>query len=270
MGKLRVHLVGIDFQYDFCDPKGNLYVPGAEKDVDRVAKMIDRLGSRLDDASFTMDSHHPWHIAHPIYWKDSKGKHPTPFIIITVKDVENGVWTPSIARLYTQSLSYVKALAKNGRYALCIWNPHCLIGSRGAAIAEPVFNSLTNWENEHFGVVNYVTKGSNIYTEHYSAVQADVPQPNDLTTQLNTDLIKTIEESDLVALTGEAANFCCQNTFTDIANNFSDKSAIKKMVLLEDAMSLIPIPDYQQNWDNFLKDMKSRGMQVSNTVDFLS
>lgn len=269
MSQLKVHCIVIDPQVGFCDPKnGELYVPGAEKDIERIATMCDRLGGRIDDYHVTLDSHTTVHIAHPIFWKDSKGKHPDPFTVITVKDVESGIWTPTISSLYRYGLEYVKALAKNGRYALCIWNPHCRIGTPSHAVMSPLREALEKWELENFAVVDYVTKGSNYKTEHYSAVQADVPQADDLSTQLNTRLIQTLEEADLVAFCGEASTHCLKNSLNDIVNNFKDKSTIKKCVVLEDGTS--GIPGFEKGWSDFMIDMKGRGIQVSNTVDFLS
>ena len=39
----RIELLVIDPQVDFCDPKGALYVPGAEHDMKRLSAMIRRL-----------------------------------------------------------------------------------------------------------------------------------------------------------------------------------------------------------------------------------
>jgi nicotinamidase-related amidase len=267
----KVHLMVIDPQVDFCTPTkkgGKLYVPGAEDDIVRLSAMVDRLGSRLDDIHITLDSHHFVHIAHPIFWKDSAGRHPDPFTLITVNDVESGKWTTTAPGLFRKSLDYVKSLEKNGRYVLCIWNPHCLIGTPGHSIQEPLLSSLLKWESDNFAVVDKVTKGSNIYTEHYSAVQADVVQPDDPSTQLNTNLIRTLEEADIIAFAGEASTHCVLNTMRDILNNFSDPSAISKVVLLEDATS--GIPGFEKNYQDFVKDMKKRGMQTSTTKEFLS
>ena len=79
--------------------------------------------------------------------------------------------------------------------------------------------ALTEWESR-FAFVDYVTKGSNILTEHYSAVQADVPDPSDASTQINTRLIQTLENADLVAIAGEARTHCLANTVRDIADGF--------------------------------------------------
>ena len=68
----RIELLIIDPQVDFCDPnRGALYVPGAEQDMKRLAKMIGRLRDKLADVHVTLDSHHFIHIAHPIFWRDT-------------------------------------------------------------------------------------------------------------------------------------------------------------------------------------------------------
>jgi nicotinamidase-related amidase len=267
----KVHLTLIDPQVDFCTPTkkgGKLYVPGAEDDVERLAKMVNRIGSRFDDIHITLDSHHQVHVAHPIFWKNSAGKHPDPFTLISASDVENGKWTPTAPGFFKKSLDYVKSLEKNGRYVLCIWPPHCLIGTPGHNVQEPLLSALLKWESDNFAVVDKVTKGSNVFTEHYSAVMADVPQPDDPTTQLNTNFINTLESADIIAFAGEAATHCVLNTMRDIVNNFSDPKTVSKVVLLEDGTSCIP--GFEKNYTDFVTDMKSRGMQVSTTKEFLS
>lgn len=264
----RIELLVIDPQVDFCDPKrGALYVPGAEHDMKRLAQMVQRLKDKLDDIHVTLDSHHFIHIAHPIFWRDSHGQHPAPFTRVTRADVENGVWTPTVPSLYRRALDYVNKLEQNGRYELTIWPPHCLIGSPGHTVDPKLFAALTEWESR-FAFVDYVTKGSDILTEHYSAVQADVPDPGDASTQINTRLIQTLEHADLVLIAGEARTHCVANTVRDIANGFGDDSFISKLVLLTDASS--DIPGFETHAQNFLTEMTRRGMQLSTTTEFLA
>lgn len=264
----RIELLIIDPQVDFCDPsRGALYVPGAEHDMSRLAAMIRRLKLKLDDIHVTLDSHHFIHIAHPIFWKDSQGNHPAVFTKITRTDVEDGVWTPTMPGMYRRALAYVRKIEQNGRYELTIWPPHCLIGSPGHTVFPELFSALTEWE-ERFAVVDYVTKGSNILTEHYSAVQADVPDAADASTQINTRLIRTLENADIVVIAGEARTHCVANTVRDIANNFGDDSFVKKMVLLADAAS--DIPGFEAHAQAFLSEMTGRGMQLSTTTEFLA
>lgn len=264
----RVELLVIDPQVDFCDPaRGALYVPGAEGDMARLAAMVRRLKNKLDDVHVTLDSHHFIHIAHPVFWKDSKGAHPQVFTRISRADVEQGVWTPTQPGMYRRALDYVRRLEQNGRYELTVWPPHCLIGSPGHAVFPELFAALTEWETR-FAFVDYVTKGSNILTEHYSAVQADVPDPSDASTQINTRLVRALEQADTVVIAGEARTHCLANTVRDIADAFGDDSLVSKLVLLTDASS--DIPGFEPHARSFMSEMKNRGMQLSTTTEFLA
>lgn len=264
---MQVELLIIDPQMDFCDPAGALFVAGADADMDRLARMVRRLSPKLADIHVTLDSHHFVDIAHPIFWKDGAGKHPAPFTIISVGDVETGRWTPTQPGASKRVLAYVQALASHGRYPLCIWPPHCLIGSQGHAVVPELFAALQEWE-QRFAIVDYVTKGSNIWTEHYSAIQADVPDPADPSTQINTALIQTLMKADIVAVAGEAGSHCLANTVRDLANNFGDDSLVSKLVLLRDATS--PVTGFGALQDSFVAEMTARGMQLSTTRDFLA
>jgi nicotinamidase/pyrazinamidase len=266
---MDLRILIIDPQNDFCDKNGSLYVPGADEDMARLAVMLRRLKDKINDIHVTLDTHHFVDVAHPVYWVDSQGKHPEPLTtVITVDDVENGIWRTTNPQLQKRALEYVKALKANNRYSLVIWPYHCLIGSWGYGVYPELFDVLLEWEKD-FSMVDYVTKGSNIYTEHYSAVQADVPDPQDPTTMLNTRFIQTLGEADMIALAGEALNFCLANTVIDIANNFGEEN-IKKFVLLQDAASPVPGKDFEIFTKNFMTEMTRRGMQVSTTKEFLA
>lgn len=263
----RIELLIIDPQIDFCAPdNGALYVPNADHDMRRLANMIRRLKDKIDAIHVTLDSHHFIHIAHPIFWQDAHGKHPQSFTRITLAEVESGQWTTTQPGLAERALEYVRQLAQNGRYDLTIWPPHCLLGSPGHAVFPELFDALQEWE-QRFACVDFILKGSNLLTEHYSAVQADVPDANDPSTQINTRLIQTLEQADLVAIAGEARTHCVANTVRDIANDFSDESHIQKLVLLTDAAS--DIPGFETHAQAFLSEMTARGMQLSTTTEFL-
>lgn len=268
---MRIELLVIDPQNDFCDPNGSLFVPGAEDDMKRLAAMIVRLKDKLDDIHVTLDSHHYVDIAHPIFWINSHSQHPDPFTIITADEVKNGLWRTTYQSFQARAIDYVNTLETNKRYPLCIWPYHCLIGSWGYGVVPELFDSLIEWEKD-FALVDYVTKGSNFWTEHYSAVQADVPDPEDPDTHLNMRLIETLQEADIILLSGEARSHCLANTVKDIADNFGEDN-VKKMILLQDATSDVPDPPgttmFTDIGEQFVSDMMTRGMQVSTTVDFL-
>jgi len=273
----RIDLLIIDPQNDFCRPDGALTVSGADKDMERLAVFIDRVGGKLYDIHVTLDSHRLVDISHPIFWVDTNGNPPNPFTIISYDDVRNGVWKAKNPGYQAKATNYVKNLNDNKRYPLCIWPPHCLIGGSGHNIFPPIFDALLDWEERNFANVDFVTKGSNPFTEHYSGVQADVPDPSDPDTQLNTNLISTLEEADIIVLSGEARSHCLANTVRDIAAKFDadgNYDYIKKMVLLTDATSDVgDLPGstmFKDIGEAFVADMCAKGMQLSTCAAFLA
>jgi len=263
---MQVQLLVIDPQIDFCDPSGALSVAGADQDMARLAQMIERLAPHLDQIHVTLDSHHFVDIAHPIFWQDKRGSHPAPLTIISAEDVETRRWTAAQPEAQDRATAYVQALARHGRYPLCIWPPHCLIGSRGHDVLPVLFDALQDWE-QRYAVVDYVQKGSNIYTEHYSAIQADVPDPADPSTQVNTALVESLKQADILAVAGEAGSHCVANTVRDLANQLGDDRLLSKIALLRDAVS--PVGGFEAFEDSFISEMTARGMRLSTTAEFL-
>jgi nicotinamidase-related amidase len=262
---MNLQFIIIDPQNDFADKNGHLFVPGADKDSQRLAMMLKRHLAKIDDIHVTLDTHHWVDIAHPVFWVDSTGQHPAPFTTITETEVLAGRWKTKHPGFQQRALEYVKTLSSSGRYQLTIWPPHCLIGQPGHNVVAPIATALNEWENT-FAMVDFVTKGSNMWTEHYSAVQADVPDPEDPSTQLNMRLIETLEQADLIAISGQALSHCVANTVRDIANNFGDES-IHKMVLIEDTTS--PVPGFETLAHQFLVEMTARGMKTAKSTEFL-
>jgi nicotinamidase/pyrazinamidase len=288
----RIELLIIDPQNDFCTERvtsknhltgheiesmGALFVPGADHDMSRLAKFIERAGDKLFDIHVTLDSHRLVDISHPIFWVDKDSNPPEPFTIISYDEVKQGIWRAKNPGYQAKANSYVKSLEDNKRYPLCIWPPHCLIGTWGHNVVPELFDAMLAWEARNFANVDFVTKGSNPFTEHYSGVQADVPDPTDPSTQLNTGLINTLQDADIIILSGEARSHCLANTVLDIAAKFdADGNAeyIKKMVLLTDATSDVPDPPgttmFSDFGKQFVSDMCAKGMQLSTTEEFLS
>jgi nicotinamidase/pyrazinamidase len=264
----NLHFLIIDPQEDFMDKPGSaLPVSGATADTVRLAALIRRLSPKIDDIHVTLDTHHLMHIAHPMMWVNSKGEHPAPFTLISVDDVSKGVWKAFNPAHQSRFENYVEKLTTNGKYVLVIWPPHCIIGTPGHNVAAELRPALVEWETQNFGMIDYVTKGSNWTTENYSAVMADVPDPNDPTTGLNVRLIETLQEADIVAISGQALSHCVANTVRDIANNFGEEN-LKKLWLIRDTCS--SVTGFEQLGEDFVKEMVGRGMNVSTAADFLA
>jgi len=268
----------IDPQNDFCDPNGSLFVPGADKDAERLSEVIKRLGGRVSNIHITLDSHHYFDISHPVFWINPKREHPDPFTIIKTEDIKSGSWVTTLSAYLNRktmeahgmdrdgATEYLEALESGNRYPHCIWPPHCLIGSWGYDIFPVIYATISEWERKINGrMVDFVTKGSNFMTEHFSGVMAEVPDPADPSTQLNTSLIKTLQEASIIALSGQALSHCVANTVRDIANNFGEEN-IKKFVLLKDTTS--PVPGFESVANDFINEMTGRGMTVTTSSEF--
>ena len=264
MSGKRLEFLIVDPQNDFCDPRGALYVPGAQEDSKILAETIKRLREKISHISVTLDTHRLIDIAHPIFWVDNEGRHPAPFTLITKDDLNKGLWTTTVPDHMDRAARYVNELAKNDRYVLCIWPPHCLIGSWGHSVTKPVYDALIEWE-ENFSLVDYTSKGLNIWTEHYSALKADVEDPEDPATGLNEKLIKRLREADIIAISGQALSHCVANSVRDLADN-SKEEDIKKLVLLIDTTS--SVKGFEKLGEDFVREMTGRGMQVCTADKF--
>lgn len=168
----------IDPQVDF-HPGGSLAVCSANEDSNRIANFIDSHREEIHQINVTLDSHQRFHIAHALFWKDKDGKSPEPFTLIPSKDIENGTWVPRKNELLEYALFYAKSLEKDGRFVICIWPEHCIIGTPGHAIVPVINEAILNWAKTHGRPINYVMKGTNSLTEHYSALRADVELETD-------------------------------------------------------------------------------------------
>lgn len=276
MGKkgMKIHLLIIDPQNDFCDiPGATLPVPGADADMKRLAKFVDRVGQRLEDIHVTLDSHRKFAIFHDMFWRDEKGKPPAPFTLISAADIKAEIWKTRVEAHRSRAIAYAEALEASSQYKICIWPTHCLIGTWGHNVHTELNESLQNWSDRYIAMVDYVTKGSNPFTEHYGALKSEVPDPADPSTQLNIALLQMLQSADMIVVGGEAASHCVLTTVNQIADNIGEEH-IKKFHLLTDCMSPVPaIPnviDFPAITKQWYKDMGKRGMTLTSSVDFLN
>lgn len=260
---MKTTLLIIDPQFDFCDPRGALFVPGADADMARLAAFVRRHGAAIDAIHVTLDTHHLLDIAHPIFWRDSDGKMPAPFTTIAAEDVAAGKWRTADGENQARAEAYVRTLEANGRYAPTVWPPHCLIGSIGHSVHSELFDALKDWETASGKSVNFVRKGENPLTEHYSAIQAEVPDAGDPATQRNDGLIDALREADQIYIAGEAGSHCIANTVRDLAD--AAPELVPRLTLLTDASS--PVAGFADLQDAFLGDLTARGMRIMKTTE---
>ena len=310
---MRVDLIVIDGQNDFLadgtEPeswawpeggrqRGALCVEGANKEANFVAELIDRLqadgvsrGHKISKIHATLDSHHYLDGAHNVAWKNGNtGQVADPFTIVTHDDVLNqkfvptfamGVWEGKAVPALEWAKNYTKALEDRARNPLCLWPPHCLIGEWGQNVYKPLKDAYRNWCQRTGGWINWVSKGQWVWTEHYSAIIADVPDSTRRETQMNVELVNDASNADMIIWTGWAGSHCLRWTGLDAVNYFEpddDEKAqgaknefVRKSVFCEDAAAPVVSPDanvtamFKKAQEDFLHDMATRGATITTT-----
>jgi nicotinamidase-related amidase len=247
----------------------------------RAAGLVDRIGKRVNSIYVTMDSHRVMDIGHPSMYMDKAGKAPAPLAtMISAEDFDAGIWTTRNPAHRSRVLKYLRALKAQGNYpAQMVWPEHCLIGTWGHNIQEDLLASLQHWERTEGATVDTITKGTNVWTEHYGALMAEVTDYDivgrDDGVLLNTDFLEMLQAVDMVGILGEASSHCVLATVQQVVDNIGAEH-LKKLHLITDCMS--PVGDatafggpcFPAIAAAFLTDMEKRGLNLTTSDQFLA
>ena len=275
----NLHLLIIDPQNDFCDlpenyrpfaPDGGRFTPalpvaGAHADMQRLAALIDAGRDGLGAITVTLDSHQYFDIAHPSFWVKANGDPVSPFTTIEAAAVRANEVLPRDPALRDPVLAYLDALAQAGRYTHMVWPTHCEIGSWGHGIHAGVLTACRQWQELQHRAPRHVFKGMNPRTEHYSAIRAEVPDPQDPETGLNTALLAQLRQSSTLVIAGEASSHCVRSTTEHIVEHW-ESDDFSRLVLLTDCMS--PVTGFEAAHHDFLQRMRATGVRCETSASF--
>ncbi len=279
--KTSTQLLIIDPQNDFCDVPASyrpvdpltgapiapaLPVAGAHADMQRTAALIRAAGSALTGITITLDSHHHVDIAHPTFWRRADGGAVGPFTTIAAAQVRAGEFQPRDGTALPRALAYLDELESRGRYTLMVWPVHCEIGTWGHGVHADVRAAYNEWEETQLRGVRKVTKGENPWTEHYSAIQAEVPDAADEHTQLNTAFLADLDRAGLLLIAGEASSHCVRATTEHVVANLPGGRP-ERIVLLTDCMS--PVGGFEAQHAEFLDEMRAQGVRLMTSTEVL-
>src|SRR5437867_210331 len=90
--RVRVGLLLVDVQNTFCIPGFELFVPGAVDDNRRLCEFVYRNLGAITEIVPTLDTHEAMQIFHALWLVDERGERPAPYTLVSVEDVERGVW----------------------------------------------------------------------------------------------------------------------------------------------------------------------------------
>ena len=124
--------------------------------------------------------------------------------------------------------------------------------------------ALNRWCHRTLRSVSYAPVGLNPYTEHYSALQAEVPDLADANTMPNDSLLTSLAKAEHLIVAGESLSHGLAATVYDIAALLGP-SAVRKITLLTDCTS--PMAGFEEMGKRFLADLVSRGMRVAKSTE---
>jgi nicotinamidase-related amidase len=253
---VKVALLGIDIQNTFCLPGWELYVDGAQDDIDRLLRWGYSNLDHITKIFLTRDKHFPIHIAHPFYWKDKDGNHPEPFTTITEQDVLSFKWQVnkdiahlvfpgenSVSKMVCHAVDYTRWLRETGKYVLTIWPEHAGAADASSAIV----SSLVEFANFHTYArsAQYTVweKGEKPNREHYSPFQTEVGLTRgDDEGEFRIDLIDELLDYDAIITLGQAETHCVKAAEESILNRIieTDPAKADRLYLVLDGTSKVP------------------------------
>ncbi len=275
----RTELLIIDAQNDFCDLPERycpvdpvsaerlapaLAVPGAHADMLRLAAFVRAHAAALAAITVKLDSHHRVDIAHPPFWRSDTGAPVAPFTTISAAELRAGAYAPRDSAQLARAQAYLDALEASARYRLMVWPVHCQIGSWGHGLHADLAAACNAWEDAKLQAVACVIKGDNPWTEHYSALQAEVPDPADPGTAMNRSLLARLDRADTLLIAGEAGSHCVRASVEHLVEHLPSGRP-DRLVLLTDCIS--PVAGFEAEQAEFLAAMAARGVRLARSTE---
>ncbi len=266
----KVALILVDMQWDFVHPTGHLSVPGSQADVSRVVEFIYKNAEDITSVYASLDSHKPYQIFFSHWWVDpATGKHPDPYTLITLEDVNRGKWQAVLNPLWSIG-EYLPALKKNAQKDLMIWPEHTMLGTMGHNLMPVLSEALAFYSTAKNSQVNIILKGTVPQVEHYGIFAPEVEYVKNPAGVMNTEILKAIATHDLVYVAGEAKSHCVLETMKQLTTYFKNQpEVIRRFRFLEDGTSSVIHPDIDFDGlaNTALADMVNKGVQLVKTTD---
>ena len=295
-GQPKTVLTIIDNQVDFTNPTiGNLFVPGAVEDIDRLSRFIIANLGNINHILCSLDTHYLFQPFSPMNWmagtnatihtagpkkgkRYEKGEHPDQFTIISLEMVNKEVWLPT--RKPNRARAMLEKLEAGKKKQLCIWPWHCILGTPGHALDPSLMEIIYFHAAARNNQYNFTEKGMSQSAEHYGILMAEAQFDDDSTTQLNASIVNEWQNADTVWFAGQAKSHCVLETLSQIVNIFTKSSPelLKRLRVLKDCMSSVPdiqdengkiIVPFNAIAENEFKSMANAGVQFVNSTDIV-
>jgi len=265
----RVLLWLIDMQIDFVfpSPLGRLSVSGAIDDTRRTIEWLYRNVHQITQIAASLDTHTPFQIFYPSWWKNSKGQHPSSYTVITAEDVRKGIWGPVTEPVW--SIRYLEELEKDGKKQLMIWPFHCMEGTTGRALVPALSEAIMYHSGARMAQPTYLAKGTIAHTEFYSVVEPEVKYSKHPDGGLNTRFLDMVAKFDLIYVAGQARSHCVLETMNSVMRHFSGQpEVIRKLRFLDDCTS--SITGFEKPTEATIQRFAQQGMRLVKAADAIA
>ncbi|HLX57264.1 MAG TPA: hypothetical protein VKR83_09590 [Ktedonobacteraceae bacterium] len=260
----KIAVVLVDYQHDFVDPSGTLYVPGSQADVARFLAWFYANAHHVTTIYASLDTHIPYQIFYSSWWVNPQsGEHPQPFTVITGQDVDNHTWVPLLEPEW--SIYYIHQLKRQAKKDLMIWPYHTMQGTLGHMLVSPISEAITWHSTARQAQPVYIEKGLTTRTEFYGIFGAEVPDPQAPESSLNTALLDEVMQHDKVYIAGEAKSHCVLETERQLVEHHANQpDMLRKLYFLKDSTSSVQHPTI--NFDTLAEEelakMRVRGVNI--------
>lgn len=295
--KVRIALLLIDMQGDFCHPAGALPVLGhsgdaALQDSRRVAELIYRYAPVISEIILTADTHNQLQAFFPSGWR-LKGRNRMPESNTLIR-IENhhlaslsldgtlidevepslGLLRGSRDRnqgwLVEQMKFYVRKLAEQGRPPLYLWPYHCIEGTAGHNVMPGILEAALYHGFLRRTLPRIVRKGMHPLTEHYSVFRPEVTRTHDGFRLVpdGSGLMETlVSEFSAVVVAGEASSHCVAASLDHVVEFYASepyRGRPENFYVLTDCMSPVVVPgaDFTDQAEAALKRFEDAGMHL--------
>lgn len=287
--KFKICLVAVDMQNTFCIPGFELYVggrsgKGAVDDNRRLCEFLYHNLGVITQIVPTMDTHQAMQIFHSIFLVDNRGEHPAPYTLVSLDDIQKGVWkfNPAVAASLGVSeqygarylLYYAQQLKETGKYDLTIWPYHAMLGGIGHALVPAVEEAVFFHILARYSQADFHIKGDLPLTEYYSVLGPEVLQGPDARPlgQKSDKFLQKLMQFDALVIAGEAKSHCVAWTMDDLLSEIriQDAKLAEKVYLLEDCTSPVVVPgaiDYTEQADAAFRRFADAGMHIVRSTD---
>lgn len=268
----KIAVVLVDYQHDFVDPSGTLYVPGSQEDVARFLGWFYANAQKITTIYISLDTHVPFQIFYSAWWQNPQtGEHPQPFTVITAEDVDKNRWIPLIQPEWSKR--YVHLLNEKARKDLMIWPHHTMEGTLGHMLVAPISEAIAWHSAARKTQPTYISKGLTTRTEFYGIFGAEVPDPEDAASGLNVPLLDEVLRYERIYIAGEAKSHCVLETERQLVGHAGAQAEIlQRLHFLTDCTSSVAHPaiDFDELAEQELALMVRQGARITRSTDLLS